>query len=265
MGVSQSEFLTKAERIIVEEQRVQNEMYDLEEKLSNRVKKLEEIKHRYEEDIKSLQLDKEALWDGMNRAIHEVILGEPKTKVDAKLHIDGNYDEVEKYHQQINKKVIQVEDFLSRLCNPEIVGEVNPRITVSITEDKSIKVLGFFSDTNNSIFINGGDVPETVYIHEFGHWLEYNRYIDKKGNEFLQKRTLGGEFKDTGTYYYKPDKFLNPYSGRVYPPLKRKNGGYYYANEILSVGLEMLYQNPAKLYRKDPEYFWFIISVVQGD
>jgi len=54
----------------------------------------------------------------------------------------------------------------------------------------------------------------------------------------------------------RPDKFLSPYMGKIY-----RDG----STEILSMGLQMFYQNPIKLAREDPDYFDFILTVIRGE
>ena len=65
----------------------------------------------------------------------------------------------------------------------------------------------------------------------------------------------------------KPAKLLsrgsNPgvaFCGKIY-----KNANGYYATEILSKGIEELLSNPIEFYKKDREYFKFVISVLKGD
>ena len=53
----------------------------------------------------------------------------------------------------------------------------------------------------------------------------------------------------------KKDKFIDPYMGKIY------NDG---ATELLSMGLEMLYRNPTKLAREDPELFNLILKIING-
>lgn len=54
----------------------------------------------------------------------------------------------------------------------------------------------------------------------------------------------------------KPDHFYSPYVGKIYP------GDRY--TEMLSMGLERLYNNAALFAREDPEYFNLILQLVRS-
>ena len=109
----------------------------------------------------------------------------------------------------------------------------------------------------------GNDDPAVV-VHEMSHWLEEKvPGIREEVQEFYNKRTQGEKnvklSEATGNKNYgdgevtKVDKWLNPYMGKEY-----KN-----ASEILSMGMEIMYRNPAYLAKNDPEMFDFIYSVVR--
>jgi len=77
--------------------------------------------------------------------------------------------------------------------------------------------------------------------------------------EFYDRRTKGVRPRWLGRGYDKSEKtrrdsFVHPYMGKVY-----KNG-----SEILSMGLEMMYQNPGKLIALDPDYADFIFAIMNG-
>ena len=111
-------------------------------------------------------------------------------------------------------------------------------------------------------------------IHELGHSLEDTsnerhttdaNNVRKQANDFLSKRTKGERNQSlnslTGNQNYgkgevaKPDKFIDPYMGKIY-----KGGG----TEIISMGLEQMWDNPAKFANEDPEYFDFILMTLEN-
>jgi SPP1 gp7 family putative phage head morphogenesis protein len=107
-------------------------------------------------------------------------------------------------------------------------------------------------------------------LHELGHWIEATQpNVAAKCREFLSARTAGEAAKklnrlQPGFGYKnievaKPDKFIDPYMGKIY---LRKNGETY-ATEILSMGLEHMWFNPAEFAARDPEYFDFIYSLIR--
>ena len=108
--------------------------------------------------------------------------------------------------------------------------------------------------------------PFSVHLHEMGHWIESsNPEVEKLCREFLYYRTKGEKpklLKDiTGIKQYGndeyalKDKFPNPYCGKIYPT----------GSEILSMGIEMLAEDPYDFYNNDPEYFGLIVSILRGD
>lgn len=115
--------------------------------------------------------------------------------------------------------------------------------------------------------------PKTV-IHELGHALDFGSSHGPKTEKysvnahalaFLEKRTKGEtakKLKDlTGNSNYdndeiaKPDKFSHPYMGKIYKGV---------TSEIISMGIEEMWSNPAKFAKEDPEYFDFIYTTLEG-
>jgi SPP1 gp7 family putative phage head morphogenesis protein len=105
-------------------------------------------------------------------------------------------------------------------------------------------------------------------VHEFGHKLEdINDNVRNAAQEFLRKRALEDpdglrSLNDiVGTNKFNPaesawkDKFLSPYMGKYY-----SDG----STEIISKGLELMWQDPMRLMTKDPEYFDFIVDIIRG-
>jgi len=113
---------------------------------------------------------------------------------------------------------------------------------------------------------------ETVYIHEMGHGLEHNLPgAHEAVSEFLKYRMNGekptklkdqfpnSHFED-GEFGTK-DNFDRSFSGHSAYYV----GKYYSDNsEIISMGLQQLYEDPIKFARKDPEYMTFILGILDG-
>lgn len=117
-------------------------------------------------------------------------------------------------------------------------------------------------------------------IHETAHGLEQSHpKILQAALDFWEHRTKGEEFvklsKATGLNYdnkeiCKIDNFSNPYDGKepyhifkINPKtgLKEKK---YVATEIITRGMEYLYQDPTKFALEQPEYFDFIFKTLRG-
>lgn len=102
-------------------------------------------------------------------------------------------------------------------------------------------------------------------VHEIAHAFEQQSGVLPKVLAFYDKRTAGDPVEKlrniTGYKGYgddevaRRDKWIEPYMGKDY---KRR------ATELVSMGLEMLHNNPGKLARDDPEMFDFIFDLVRG-
>lgn len=103
-------------------------------------------------------------------------------------------------------------------------------------------------------------------VHELGHALESNNItVSRAAHSFLQNRTKGEELqslaKVTQISGYredeltKPDKFADPYIGKQYGPG---------ASEVVSMGLEMVFQDPKTFYEKDPEHFDLTVDIMNN-
>lgn len=121
-----------------------------------------------------------------------------------------------------------------------------------------------------SVVLAHSDKANTV-VHETGHFLEAEGKTrdgipyHHVALNFLEARTAGEYPKSlkllTGNAYgdgelARPDKFLHPYIGREYPDGK--------ATEVLSMGMEFLYNNPVKFASGDEEHFYLTVGMLQG-
>lgn len=121
-------------------------------------------------------------------------------------------------------------------------------------------------------YFQGGEVhlsgdSKRVAIHELGHWLEVvNKSVSNETARFFEERTKGEVTKTlrslTGTRSYgrgevaKKDKFIEAYMGKVYAGSR--------STELLSMGMELLWDDPVRLAQEDPDYFDFIFQLLRG-
>jgi len=123
----------------------------------------------------------------------------------------------------------------------------------------------FARQQNNSINLNMNETARTI-AHEIGHILEFNAPdVKAAAFRFLEARTKGEALTPLSTlkpgYGYEPherarkDKFLDPYMGKDYG---------LQATEIVSMGIEYFFADPAALAKADPEYFDFIFELLRG-
>lgn len=111
-----------------------------------------------------------------------------------------------------------------------------------------------------------------AFIHEFGHAIESsNTRVADKIVKFLSKRIGPTETpikNSIGELCYK-DNFKELYCGRAYNYKSyRTTAGnlemMHGSTEILSMGLQMLHDNPTKFAQTDPEYFKLVYECIKG-
>lgn len=176
---------------------------------------------------------------------------------------------------------------LEHLITPEVMPK--ERIHVKQLREKRAYQIG------HDIYLSAND-SEGVYIHEFAHWVEqYNPHVHERCQEFLRYRAEKGgtteaeRLRDITSGNYDRDEvtlkdtFFSPYCGKLYGKSdlnvdlnnrgqtpkagETKDGHPCYkvtATEILSMGLQRIYEHPQKFYEQDPEYFTFCLNLVQG-
>jgi len=104
------------------------------------------------------------------------------------------------------------------------------------------------------------------------HWEELDKNyatLRSRSLEFRNRSTVGETPQLLG-WKYKPNEVALPdrwvelggdlYSGKVY----RDEFGRDTASEILSMGLERLYKDPALFHSTDPEYFHFTVNSLRN-
>lgn len=125
---------------------------------------------------------------------------------------------------------------------------------------------------------------QQMVVHELGHHLEFfGEKVYEKSQAFLDRRTMGEQeqkLKDvTGDMFYddtemvKVDQFQDPYIGKIYKKFDtytsaRKAFKIVAENptEVVSMGMQYLYQDARAFAKRDPDYFdviWDIIT--EGD
>lgn len=106
----------------------------------------------------------------------------------------------------------------------------------------------------------------SITVHEMGHWLEHNSHqVREASQRFLARRTAGEStvrLKDlfpNSSYdvseITRPDKFIDPYIGKDYGDR---------ASEVVSMGLQYMFEDPAAFARRDPDHFAFIWDTMRG-
>lgn len=166
----------------------------------------------------------------------------------------------------INKKAVE---YLQGLVGKGLNGEETPTVKVEERKGRAVSV-----PTQKKIMMSVVD-HEWGYIHEFGHIIE--RHIPgvyRACKDFLDYRTKGekpkrlsefpglkgGSYRDdeiaVGDEFSKAMGVIGPYAGKIYSGK---------VTEILSMGVQFLYTDPAGFAKNDPEYFAFVVGVLNGE
>jgi hypothetical protein len=158
-------------------------------------------------------------------------------------------------------------------------------VDVSSHSPVSVRILepgGRAGAGGNGFSVTRGDGPEKV-VHELGHVLEdRDPEVHRAAVDFLTSRTAGEPDVRLADLYpgrgygadeiTKPDRFIDPYMGKQYrssdigvtPELAADPSKDHYSTEIVSQGLQRVYETPGELAARDPEYFKFIVGVMRG-
>ena len=110
----------------------------------------------------------------------------------------------------------------------------------------------------------GPDDPAWTIIHEFGHIIEHQHKYAlgalSKTFAIEQIRKAGEKVKHLGpgyepSEYAAQDHLIAPYAGKWYS---------YRTSEVLSMGIQKLYQDPIGFYQKAPEHFKYTLACLHG-
>ena len=163
--------------------------------------------------------------------------------------------------EKVKEILKQGKELLDGIISKDII----PNEPVKAMAIKGGKGRCHYSQDEDSLkMTNENNVLEVA--HEIMHWLENkNPKILDNSLIFLEYRTQGEEAQQlktiTGLKYdteeiAKPDKFFSPYCGKIYN---------HPATEIMSMGIERIFENPKDFAENDKEYMSFIISNLRGE
>jgi hypothetical protein len=242
----------------------------------------------YEEDIKNRMDNINNYYDELNKEGSEytLMLNEIKLLCEKREDISNKlkseiYNKIFQYLPQGQKRPIkldqkewasgpplasseQIEHFRSLVTPYSSKGSDPLKLTLVVDPNINRRSCHDFhdgSDPESYIYLyNGQHIFDYISIHEFGHALEAQSYtISKNCHDFLQYRTDGEDLRPlsevSDTYgndeMYKKDEFVDAYCGKIYP-----RGG---VTELMSMGLQKLYEDPVKFAKEDTEYFDLVI------
>ena len=127
------------------------------------------------------------------------------------------------------------------------------------------------ASANRGFVKMGVDSNTATAAHEVAHNVEYARDATYrlKRMKFFESRTAGDTIRklkaDFPTHgygkdeIYKKDKWQSGYTGRIYA----HDSAAHASSEVITMGVQHLYEDAAKFAREDPEFFDFIISYLR--
>lgn len=154
-------------------------------------------------------------------------------------------------------------EFLGRILGPRAAESVS-NATLHKTNSRA-----FARITSKQVHLSPVH-PAKIYVHELGHLIE-RRYLAREAAQgFRAVQTEGQELrginagasevaigKIKGVYdtRFSSAAESENYAARVYP--------FDSATEVISMGLQQLYENPQYMAQKNPEYFDFLVNVLR--
>lgn len=170
-----------------------------------------------------------------------------------------------------NEKMEENAKRLKEVLNGIIPDNVLDNRPINIHQTGAVRA----SQSGQSINLHNNERIGTI-IHETAHQLEENNpQMLINSLAFAKSRTEGEKQKALNKIasgyrrdeYCKPDKFFDPYCGKLYTLFGGRDRSFVdgTASEIMSMGLQHLFEDPINFAKEDREYFDFVISNLRGE
>ena len=237
---------------------------------------------RFRELRKSIKKADDELFDARIKAKKDAhkILGIPESEIGSKESmVDRNGIDQEVKDVKIKKPSFQYhgQDFRTPVEKMESALNWISRMVTQKNRPKNVGVRLLWEDENRAyynhnlraIFVDE-HTSEGTFIHEFIHNIEFeNPEISNKTKAFLLKRSGGKQAEKlrdlTGNTSYGADEIAfedewvkrggSVYTGKLYPDE---------ATEVLTMGVQRIFENPIQFAKDDPEFFEFVLSTLQN-
>lgn len=148
-------------------------------------------------------------------------------------------------------------DWLRHNVHPEVAGQAG-----AVRQIKGDSARGYYG-IKSRVLAWDGKSPD-AFVHEYGHHLQEQGSQTAKDmiGAFMRERTAGERLTEiypgSNELGYR-DKFLDPYMGKTYGTQGQPEG-----REILSVGMQIMYNEPDRLYKQDPGCFRLVYAILRG-
>lgn len=191
----------------------------------------------------------------------------PAQEMEFKINVGGqNVSERIKplWHVAMKQQVGPAKDFMGSMTEREVlpieVGERQTGTRAYYTEQKLL-----MAGAENS--------TSQTWVHELGHHYEYSMPGAAAAcRAFVTHRCGKQDFKKLkdlfpGNGYGDDEKGRDDNFGKAFGPNRSWYVGKVYpdgSTEVLSMGIEKVYEDPAGFAKADPEYFRFVLGVMRG-
>lgn len=156
-----------------------------------------------------------------------------------------------------------------------IPDELRPKTGVTLKFQYDLR-RAYAQGTQGTIHFGTSERDPAVVVHEVGHVLHWNTpaVMDMIQTWFM-KRTDNLKLKWDKRHGEDviPDSFSHTYIGRIYG-WEKKHGAYFiqsghtstgiYGQEVFSMGLQFMFEDPAKFYNEDKDHFLLTYAIMKG-
>lgn len=120
---------------------------------------------------------------------------------------------------------------------------------------------GKYTRFTETAFISKYDRGGENSAHEFAHHLEYEMNLSTISAKWRDDRAKGERPSHLGSEYDRDeigvrDSFIGKYVGKKYPHDR--------ATEVLTMGMEYLWNDPVKFMNDDPDHFEYVLDAIRG-
>lgn len=133
----------------------------------------------------------------------------------------------------------------------------------------------FYRPTEHSINVGRADMPPLDGVHEMGHGIENRMFGSQQAaRQFLLHRLAGEQQVKLNSLPGQEGAYADGETGAKdqFDRYFGERGGYYVGKqymtgdtEIISMGAQALFEDPARFAAVDPEYFAFTLGVLRGE
>lgn len=227
-------------------------------------------------DFEKLLAEHSQLTDRINQqnaTIHKLLGPKETTAPDIKV----NFQQDEAFKTELKSTHAFFDTVLGKqhAANPEWGYGQKLRVELNQVAGKSGETYRPYYEKGEGVYTDVGSKAKTL-VHEIGHSLEELGEVHALAKGFLFHR-VGTALPKTMFEVFGPgfahneygneDDFAKVFGDRPDSKYRGSYVGKYYKDntEIMAMGVEQLYTDPAGFAKRDPEYFRFIVGVLTGE